>query len=591
MHQRLENFKDDFRNGRREGSVISHQTIDSLSDDERMVWTTIRKELEEIGITIAAFEANHDFIFDWFMRAVESGAFVEQTAAIDGADEGRSEDEDEYPYGRIAYDSHSDPTTEANGSKSSEESAHLSEESGRHIDDELNHRSTPNGEEGLQKPSQAQTATTTSSRTNNVGQAQLSRALMYVFSKVRGDKHDQLVFASSISSGSSVVLRMLTMPAFRSQISPTSLNIAFQTACRSSKSVNTVEILLDHGADVNTGVGGESALLNGLYDGRYRRRLSFLPILDLLLERGADPNFRAPGRERLEFDNVPLARCISGSSTELVDINITLMERLLKSGANPNLPPTWCTFLQQAVAMQNQPAVDLLLKWGAKPDDYGGLGYLTPLHMATENGNSPIMRALLEAGAQVDGRDGFDAEYAPLVFAARFEHVECATLLLSHGANIRSGENQLNPEITSRSPINVAILHNWTKMVSLLVRNGAVIDQEHAKKLIVWNTELSQGFPSLLPMRKKIASTLNLLLLSEEEQDSLVDEEQRQIVEDLRSTGLWTYPKKPFITEKNLKSKPTEARTQTETAKKPRHTKIAKTKQSSRILVRSDSLE
>ena len=61
-----------------------------------MVWRTIRKELEGTGVTTAAFEANRDFIFDWFVRAVESGAFVEQTPAFDEEDES-DEDEDKGP--------------------------------------------------------------------------------------------------------------------------------------------------------------------------------------------------------------------------------------------------------------------------------------------------------------------------------------------------------------------------------------------------------------------------------------------------------------------------------------------------------------
>lgn len=52
--------------------------MDSLSKDHRAVWRTIRKDLEEIGITANAFEANHDFIFDWFVRAFDTGAFEEQ---------------------------------------------------------------------------------------------------------------------------------------------------------------------------------------------------------------------------------------------------------------------------------------------------------------------------------------------------------------------------------------------------------------------------------------------------------------------------------------------------------------------------------
>jgi hypothetical protein len=78
VEKKLNEFLEEFRHGKRQGSVISHQTIESLSVDAKQVWRTIRKELEEIGITVAAFDANKDFIFAWFTDAVARGAFEEQ---------------------------------------------------------------------------------------------------------------------------------------------------------------------------------------------------------------------------------------------------------------------------------------------------------------------------------------------------------------------------------------------------------------------------------------------------------------------------------------------------------------------------------
>ena len=53
-------------------------TVDGLSSDDRAIWRSIRKELEEIGINAKAVEDNHDFIFAWFQNAVDTGAFEEQ---------------------------------------------------------------------------------------------------------------------------------------------------------------------------------------------------------------------------------------------------------------------------------------------------------------------------------------------------------------------------------------------------------------------------------------------------------------------------------------------------------------------------------
>ena len=83
---KLDKFVEDYRQGRRESTVISAQTVDSLSAEDRLIWRTIRKELEDIGITVAAFEANRDFILRWLSHAVETGAFEEQYAPGSGSE-------------------------------------------------------------------------------------------------------------------------------------------------------------------------------------------------------------------------------------------------------------------------------------------------------------------------------------------------------------------------------------------------------------------------------------------------------------------------------------------------------------------------
>lgn len=66
------------RRGKHEGSISSTQTIDSLSTNDRKAWRAIRKELQDMGISITAFEANQDFIMNWFKAAISAGAFDEQ---------------------------------------------------------------------------------------------------------------------------------------------------------------------------------------------------------------------------------------------------------------------------------------------------------------------------------------------------------------------------------------------------------------------------------------------------------------------------------------------------------------------------------
>ena len=53
--------------------MIPTRTTDST--DYKQVWHTIRKELGAIGIHDPAFDANKDFIFEWFLNAIRNGAF------------------------------------------------------------------------------------------------------------------------------------------------------------------------------------------------------------------------------------------------------------------------------------------------------------------------------------------------------------------------------------------------------------------------------------------------------------------------------------------------------------------------------------
>lgn len=78
MERKLDKFIQEFRDGKHEGSTTSTQTVESIPADERLLWKQIRKDLESIGISVKAFEANKAFIFNWFTQAVEAGSFQEQ---------------------------------------------------------------------------------------------------------------------------------------------------------------------------------------------------------------------------------------------------------------------------------------------------------------------------------------------------------------------------------------------------------------------------------------------------------------------------------------------------------------------------------
>lgn len=78
--KKLNRFIQEFRDGKHEGSIVSTQTVDSLAPDNREAWRAIRRDLEDIGISVAAFDANRDFLMTMLKNALSTGALEEQTA-------------------------------------------------------------------------------------------------------------------------------------------------------------------------------------------------------------------------------------------------------------------------------------------------------------------------------------------------------------------------------------------------------------------------------------------------------------------------------------------------------------------------------
>ena len=78
VEKKLDRFLQEFEEGKRQGSVISSQTMDSLCMNDKHAWYTIQKELEDIGIPVAASDANKDLVFHWFTKAIANRAFEER---------------------------------------------------------------------------------------------------------------------------------------------------------------------------------------------------------------------------------------------------------------------------------------------------------------------------------------------------------------------------------------------------------------------------------------------------------------------------------------------------------------------------------
>jgi hypothetical protein len=109
-----------------------------------------------------------------------------------------------------------------------------------------------------------------------------------------------------------------------------------------------------------------------------------------------------------------------------------------------------------------------LLERGADPNE--GDGNHTPLMIAVAGDNMPLVRLLLEKGANVQARDK-DGQ-TPLFYAG--DSVEATALLLEKGANPNDTDKELRTPLMSARTLEVA---------KLLVNKGATINAKDIHKL------------------------------------------------------------------------------------------------------------
>lgn len=99
----------------------------------------------------------------------------------------------------------------------------------------------------------------------------------------------------------------------------------------------------------------------------------------------------------------------------------------------------------------------------------------TPLHIAAMNGQSDMMRLLLDAGAYPNVRTR-QKGYTPLHLASQHQRVAAARILT------QSGECNLNlQDLRGNSALHHACFSGNAKIVELLVKEGAIVDLRNAE--------------------------------------------------------------------------------------------------------------
>jgi ankyrin repeat protein len=120
--------------------------------------------------------------------------------------------------------------------------------------------------------------------------------------------------------------------------------------------------------------------------------------------------------------------------------------------------------LIEAARVNNLAEVSRLLSVGAGIDSRGRYGW-TPLHFASHNGHSQVVKELLEHGADIEAKD--TERWTPLHWASLYGHVAVVNELVIRGANVEAKTHQ------GDTPLHKACPDGHLPVVQALLSVGA----------------------------------------------------------------------------------------------------------------------
>ncbi len=184
-----------------------------------------------------------------------------------------------------------------------------------------------------------------------------------------------------------------------------------------------------------------------------------IPIINLLLAHGADPN-------KGNWGKAPLHLAIR---TGQLDVTRLLLEKRAKPDEKDQsgfTPLHWA-------AMQDEIAIaQLLLARDANVNARDNKGE-TPLHLAAHQGRHAIAKLLIKNKANVDEKD--QSGFTPLHWAAMQDETAIAQLLLARDANVNAKNNE------GYTPLHLATHHGRPKVAQLLLARDANVNAKNNK--------------------------------------------------------------------------------------------------------------
>ena len=406
--------------------------------------------MEEIGISVAAFDANKEFIFEKISNAVDAGEFQEQATS----DTGESQEQ-------ATSDTAESQKQATSDTEESQEQAMSSPLGPMHVFDVLSSTfslprlgvqeanqtvksdmeplkaskatTKPTGHHTSTQAEQASAGTSMAAEPHpRVIPTRVPRVAALITTLTRSKKR---LTTAVEEDDVDRIKRLLTNP-FRLIDRPT-LNTALQSASPAT-SKEAYALLIDAGADTNEGHSSSRPLTRAVCSGRQ-------DVVAFLLDKGADVNYQS------SYGGV----CSSALRAAITQRDAAMITFLFQRGANIN-------------AVQLVSPSSLFLR-----------EYPTGIHQASAKGSASIVDLLINLGANfTSSQRGY---WTPLSLAINGGHLSTAKLLIDKGADVNEIPLPLGPNRGQyRSTIHIAIFHSSPDMVELLLKNGVVTDWHEA---------------------------------------------------------------------------------------------------------------
>lgn len=445
VETKLDKFIEEFRQGKRESTIVSLQSVDSLSADDRAVWRTIRKELEEIGISVAAFDANRNFIFDWFIRAVEAGAFEEQNAhAID--DGGNYSDKQKWK----SYDEHDSGST-------GRQTEHIDTQSLESVtEDQLFARLPSSQSAHALDPNSSKRSPKTFNQilASTPTKPEAKRRVPRVAALLAGVSRPRQGLIKAVEAMDvPKAIKILKDEASFHILDMGTLDRALWSATyQAGSSRLLVAELIARGGNVNyisSDTSERTPLWNSVANGSF-------DTVQLLLQNGADVNYTGSKRPHMYEPKIGASDFAPRAALKQ---DASILRLLISAGLNVNAQYKLCGLFPQHELLKESWSNDFSL-----------------IHEAAYLGAVPALEVLLEHGAEIDAAC---SEHGTALMLALLNGREgAAQLLLEKGANpdFDAAVSQILLWPKLRNPIRAAVFGRKPSLVRLLLNRGVLVD-------------------------------------------------------------------------------------------------------------------